>query len=505
MTFAKVYSAQTHLLNAEIISVEVDISKGLNAFTTVGLPDKAVEESRDRVSAAIKNSGFESPKQKNKKTVISLAPADLKKEGPFFDLPIALAYLLASKDTSFDPERKLFVGELSLDGEVRSVNGILPLAKISQAKEFSEMYVPQENAREAALIDGIKIFPVRSLTDVLNHLGGDEKISPLPKTKVDYIKPVSLIDFKDIRGQESAKRGLEIAAAGRHNALMYGPPGTGKTMLAKAFTGILPELTFEEVLEVTGIHSVAGALRDEPLVTFPPLRSPHHTSSYVAMVGGGTFPKPGEVTLAHRGVLFLDEFPEFERRVIEALRQPLEDNIVSITRAKGSARFPANFILLAAMNPCPCGNFGSDKECICPPTSLEKYKRKISGPIIDRIDIHLEVAAVDHKKLSEPGSGEESKQIENRVRTARERQVERYENASKTNSDLGAKEIEKHIPLEDNVRDLLISSAKSLGLSARAYHRVMKIARTIADLDGKEDVTEDHILEALQYRPKNIQ
>lgn len=296
MSFAKIYSAQTHLLNAEIISVEVDISKGLNAFTTVGLPDKAVEESRDRVSAAIKNSGFESPKQKNKKTVISLAPADLKKEGPLFDLPIALAYLLASEETSFNPTGKLFVGELSLNGEVQSVNGILPLAKIAQAKGFFEMYVPEENAKEAALIDDIKIFPVRSLSEILDHLQGEEEITPAKKTKIIYEKPVSLIDFKDVRGQESAKRGLEIAAAGRHNALMYGPPGTGKTMLAKAFTGILPELTFEEV---------AGALRDKPLVTFPPLRSPHHTSSYVAMVGGGTFPKPGEVTLAHRGVLFL--------------------------------------------------------------------------------------------------------------------------------------------------------------------------------------------------------
>lgn len=504
MSFAKVYSAQTHLLNAEIISVEVDISKGLNAFTTVGLPDKAVEESRDRVSAAIKNSGFESPKQKNKKTVISLAPADLKKEGPLFDLPIALAYLIASEEISFDPKDKLFVGELSLDGEVRSVNGILPLAKLARAKGFTEMYVPQENAEEASLIDGVEVFPVQSLTEILDHLSEEEQIMPSPRTKVKYVKPISLIDFKDVRGQESAKRGLEIAAAGRHNALMYGPPGTGKTMLAKAFTGILPQLPFEEVLEVTSIHSVAGALRDEPLITFPPLRSPHHTSSYVAMVGGGTFPKPGEVTLAHRGVLFLDEFPEFERRVIEALRQPLEDNIVSITRAKGSARFPANFILLAAMNPCPCGNFGSEKECICTPTSLEKYKRKISGPIIDRIDIHLEVAAVEHKKLSAPGNGEESKNIENRVKAAREKQTKRYENDSKTNADLSAREIEKYISLEESVQNLLIASAKSLGLSARAYHRVIKIARTIADLDEKNDVEEEHVLEALQYRPKNL-
>ena len=510
MSFAKVYSAQTHLLNAEIISVEIDTSKGLNAFTTVGLPDKAVEESRDRVSAAIKNTGFEPPKKKNKKTVISLAPADLKKEGPLFDLPIALSYLLAEGDVNFDPKGKIFVGELALDGEVRPIKGALPLAEKAKREGFDEIYVPEENAREAALISGIKVFPVKNLKQTITHLDSaqrenekDSGIKPLPQTKIKKVVDAIAIDFSDVRGQESAKRGLEIAAAGRHNAVMFGPPGTGKTMLARAFRSILPDLNYDEVLEVTSIHSVAGTLSD-PLVTRPPLRTPHHTSSHVSLVGGGAFPRPGEITLAHKGVLFLDEFPEFERRVIEAMRQPLEDRVVSITRAKGSAQFPANFILLAAMNPCPCGNFGTDKECICTPTNLERYKRKVSGPIVDRVDIWLEVGQIEHSKLSEKRSGEESKEILDRVENARKIQEKRFKKLGKTNSEMSVRELENHVKLDPKVQELLDSSAKKLDLSPRSYHRVIKLARTIADLDNQDNITENHILEALQYRPKQV-
>src|SRR3989344_4852608 len=370
MSFAKVYSAQVNLLSGVIVTVEVDLSRGLHAFNVVGLPDKAVDESKDRVSGAIKNSGYKSPKASNQKIVVSLSPADLKKEGPFFDLPIALSYMLAAGDIKFNPEKKIFLGELGLDGTLRRIRGALPLAEAAKKHGFQEIYLPKENAEEAALVEGIKIFGAESLEEVVDHIDElqnklkektntkNRTISLQPKTKINYTKEMKGGDFADIRSQEGAKRGLEIAAAGGHNIAMYGPPGTGKTMLARVFSGLLPDLSTEEVLEITGIHSVAGNIRGE-LVCFPPFRAPHHTSSYVSIVGGGTYPKPGEVTLAHRGVLFLDEFPEFERRVIESLRQPLEDNIVSISRAKGSAIFPSNFILVAAMNPCPCGNSGS--------------------------------------------------------------------------------------------------------------------------------------------------
>lgn len=506
------------------MTIEVDLSRGLHSFSVVGLPDKAVDESKDRVSGAIKNSGFQSPKAKNQKIIVSLSPADLKKEGPFFDLGIAISYMKAAGDIKFDSEKKIFLGELGLDGTLRKVRGALPLAQEAKRKGFEEIYLPKENAAEAALVEGIKIFGAESLEEVVEHIdetktphldkegvgGGNSKnkIPIQPQTRVNYKKEVKGADFSDIRGQEGAKRGLEIAAAGGHNIAMYGPPGTGKTMLARAFSQLLPDLPIDEVLELTGIHSVAGNTQGE-LVCFPPFRAPHHTSSYVSIIGGGTYPKPGEVTLAHRGVLFLDEFPEFEKRVIESLRQPLEDNIVSISRAKATAVFPSNFILVAAMNPCPCGNAGNkQKACICKPSDLDRYKRKLSGPIVDRIDLWVSVGNVDYKKLGGAGSGERSEKIKARVTAARWKQKERFQKFQKnitTNSEMSVKDLGTMANLDSKVRDLLDQSAESLALSARAYHRVIKIARTIADLENSENIEANHILEAIQYRPKVTQ
>lgn len=519
MSFAKVYSAQVRLLEGAIVTIEVDLSRGLHAFSVVGLPDKGVDESKDRVSSAIKNSGFKSPKAQNQKIVVSLSPADLKKEGPFFDLGIALSYMLAAEDIKFNPEKKIFLGELGLDGTLRRIRGTLPLVQEAKRQGFEEVYLPLENAVEAALVSGISIFGARNLNEVVEHLREPEKniedgevymtkkIPLQPMTEITFSLERKATDFGDVRGQEGAKRGLEIAAAGGHNIAMYGPPGTGKTMLARAFSGLLPELSLPDVLEITGIHSVAGATVGE-LVVSPPFRAPHHTSSYVSLIGGGTYPKPGEVTLAHKGVLFLDEFPEFEKRVIESLRQPLEDNIVSIARAKGSAIFPSNFILVAAMNPCPCGNTGSKtKNCICKPSDLDRYKRKLSGPIMDRIDIWVSVGNVDYKKLGGEGDGEKSEKIKERVARARKIQAERFKilgREIKTNSEMNVKDLSNIVKLTDEVRNLLDSSAERLALSARAYHRVIKIAQTIADLENSPEIKSAHILEAIQYRPKVV-
>lgn len=507
MSFSKVYSAQTSLLSVIPVSVETDISRGLNAFTIVGLPDKAVEEARDRVSAAIKNSGFDSPKSKNHKIVISLAPADQKKEGPLHDLALALSYLTAHKDISFDPEGKLFLGELSLDGQVRPVRGILPIALFAKEKGFKEIYVPKENAPEAAIIDGLNIFAASSLSEVINHLSGKQRLTKEARTIVEEQPTFSNIDFSDIRGQERAKRGLLIAASGGHNLAMYGPPGTGKTMLAKAFAGILPKLTFEESLEATSIHSVAGILA-EPLITRPPFRAPHHTASYVSLVGGGATPRPGEITLAHCGVLFMDEFPEFERRVIESLRQPLEDKVIAISRAKGTALFPANVSLIASMNPCPCGNFGfRGKVCVCTPSTLSRYRRKLSGPIMDRIDLWLEVDRVLPKHLSGESDGEKSMAFRRRVEGARQRQLERFSRSGKKifkNAEMSPRELVELIVLDKETRKILDTAAERLGFSPRVYHRMIKVARTIADLEESKEVKAGHILEAVEYRPKKF-
>lgn len=500
-----IFSGQVVGLEGQPISVEVDITPGLHLFSIVGLADKEVQESRERISAAIKNIGALAPHKKSQRVIVNLAPADIKKEGPAFDLSIALGYLLASGQIAFNPSGKLFLGELGLDGALRRVSGILPIAIAARAAGFSELILPRGNGREAAILDGVTIREATTIAEVIEYLAGR---SDLPRIEQQILNDVTarihIADFKDIKGQEKAKRALEIAAAGGHNVLMSGPPGAGKTILAQALPSILPDLSFDEALEVTKIYSIAGALNtQEPFIRERPFRNPHHTASYTSVIGGGAYPRPGEITLAHRGVLFLDEFPEFDRRVIESLRQPLEERQITVARVQGVQTFPAEFMLVAAMNPCPCGNFGNPiKECICAPGAVSKYTKKISGPLLDRIDLHVETPAVSYEKIS-GADAEPSAAIQGRVSAARTLQVRRFRNMQlKTNSQMSIREIKKFIPISDSIRPILKLAHERYQLSARAYHRILKLSRTIADLAGADDIKEQHILEALQYRPK---
>jgi magnesium chelatase family protein len=510
--FGRVCSAQPTLLGAEIVTVEADCEHGMHAYTIVGLAGKAVEEARDRVGAALKNNGFSSPRHSQKKTIISLSPADIKKEGPLFDVPIAIAYLLASGELIAHVETKVFVGELGLDGTVRPIHGALQVVKAARDAGYTDVYVPLSNMEEACLVSGITIWGVDTLQNLFDHI--DEGTGPDMHSegggKKEFLKkgtqriPTAAQDvrdvFEDIVGQLHAKRGLTIAAAGGHNIAFWGPPGTGKTLLASTLPHLLPPLSHEDMLESTSIHSLAGTLVGGVQI-LAPFRAPHHTSSYPALVGGGTNPKPGEVTLAHRGVLFLDEFPEFDKKVINALREPLEDGRITIARAKTSVQFPSRFILVAAMNPCPCG-FGEGPKCKCSALAIQKYKQKLSGPIVDRIDMWLEIPAVDHKALVAGVRIEnETKDATKKIERARMLQRNRYgDGASKLNAHLSSRDIKKYIPLESAVQNKLALAADRMSLSPRAVHRVIKLARTIADLDAVRDVAEKHVLEALQYR-----
>lgn len=502
--FARVYSAEIEGIDAKLIEVETDINVGLHSFNIVGLADKALNEAKERVNAAIKNSGIKPPNRENRKITVNLAPADIKKAGSQYDLSIALGYLLASEQIKkFDAHGKIFIGELSLEGHLRPVSGVLSISRLAKKMDFEFLFVPVQNAREAAIISGVKVIPISNLVELIEYLEGRREIAPWKQTELVY-ETESDFDISEIKGQENAKRALSIAASGGHNLLMVGSPGAGKTMLAQALVSILPPLSVEEAIEVTQIYSSSGVLKDIAFITHRPFRSPHHTASAVSVIGGGANPKPGEISLAHRGVLFLDEIPEFRRDLLESLRQPLESGNVCVSRARGVLNFPSRFSLVAAMNPCPCGYYGdSEKPCRCSAYEVFRYQKKISGPLLDRIDIQINVPRVKVEELLTKKNPESSTDIRENIIKARQIQKQRFEDKKLNiylNSEMSSKIVDELADLASESNDFLRNAMEKSFISARGYYRILKTARTIADLGGFEQVEPQHLAEAFQYR-----